>query len=269
MKKKIFIIIFNLACGCYLFANDESQAIYIKRSILSGVNYFLPEFLRIDKEKSFINTSITYDSLASKKLDYHISLRLKLPELIITKTKKSHTPKTKTTNKTHYNTKIKEFKFKLRPYIRVRKSKLTAFLGAFATYEIKDYFNYSISNSFYYYPFDNNWSESISFSISKGKYSTSLSFSTDKTTYDTISYTYGVYRQIVNNSKMNINTGYEISGNTDSNPVCYSHKLFVKYRHTLFNSKRAFIDITPYLLYSKSYDYELKPALSASINYKF
>jgi hypothetical protein len=253
MKKLIFLVI-----SIPILAKETTYvSTEIKKSIISNINYFLPDFLRIDKEKSFINSSITYDSLTNS-LDAHLSVRLKLPEIIIKKTKIES-----------QNFKEKNLKIKIRPFLRVKKFKLKAFLGFFISYEEKNDISKGISNNFYYYPFDNFYSENISAVLSKNNNSFSLNFNTDKDIFPLITYNSGIYHLFINREKELLNSGFEIGGQTHQYPVIYWYKLFIKYRHIMFNTKRAFFDITPYLLYSKEYDFKLKPAISMSINYKF
>jgi len=253
MKKFIFFVIIPT----FILAETT---IVVKKSIISGVNYFLPDFLRIDKEKSLIKTSLSYDTL-SHDLNAHLSVRLRLPELIIKKTKSITT----------YNNKSQEksLQIKLRPYLRLKSGKIKAFMGFHINYKDSQEIFKGVSNNFYYYPFENYWEESLSFLVSYKNNSTSLTFSTNSDDVPTISYTYGIYHIFISKKHELLNSGLEFSGETHQYPVIYSYKLFLKYRHTLFHTKRMFYDITPYLLYSKEYDFKLKPALNVSIYYEF
>jgi hypothetical protein len=63
--------------------------------------------------------------------------------------------------------------------------------------------------------------------------------------------------------------GYTLGGNTGDNPFIYYHKLYFNFRKALFNRKYIFLEVTPYILISKNYNYKIKPAIASSINIKF
>jgi len=258
MKRVIFIITIIFIP---IVAKEITQVSKeIKRNIITNVNYFLPDFLRIDKEKSFITTGFSYDSL-NNTIKPKVSVRLKLPEFVFTKVKLYSSDKN--------ITKEKKLKIKIRPYIRVRKFQLKAFLGFIVTYKEIFYLLKGISNNFYYYPFDNYFTNTFKILFKQKKNSLLFEFNTDTDLFPRFSYKSGIYH-LINVKENKITTyGLEAGGESEQYPVLYWYKLFYKYRHTLFNSKMAYFDITPYLYYSKEYNFTIKPAINISVTYKF
>ena len=60
-----------------------------------------------------------------------------------------------------------------------------------------------------------------------------------------------------------------LSGNTSQNPFIYSYKLSTSYRFSIMNKKYFYLNINPYILIAKNYNFKIKPALKISINYNF
>jgi hypothetical protein len=268
MKKFIlFVIIVNLFAGSINDTNSTHKIIVgYKKNFIDKINYFIPDFLKISTETSFVNIRIYEDTLTQKTPSASVGINIKLPEIFV--------KKIKTKNKNVNNAKKKEYSsiiFKLRPFIRIKKHRIFFFQNIIE-YK-KTYLNneFGISNKINYYPFENYWEENINFAYFKhlkNIFGANLNISTDKENFPTKYYSLNF--SVSNFKRKFISSyGYEIGGNTDNNPFIYYHKLFINFRKTLFNKKYIYLELMPYFLISKDYDFKLKPAVSSSINIKF
>lgn len=276
MKKFIlFIIIINLSFATdkivYKKTKTEQNTLYetlisIKKGLISNVNFFIPDYLKINPKESFFHFKISYDSLNSK-VSTSLSLHLKLPGLkfshIIVKNK---TTKQKNLKKQNPQTKSLYTSLTIRPYLRIRDSKLKFFIKNSFLIQKTYYLTYAFNQQFYYYPFDNYWEEYSIVIIKKNPYTFNTTVSRTKND-SFFTYTSGIYKSFIYNKRLYV-LGYSFTGYTDRAPFCYSHKLNLVFRH-IIRSKRIYIEFEPYLLYSKTYDYHLKEAVNISLNYKF
>jgi hypothetical protein len=266
MKKFIlFVIIINLFAADVKKNSSHKIIVGYKKSFIDKINYFIPEFLKISRETSFAHIKMCYDSLTQKTPSASIGINIKLPELYIKKIKQ----KSKQENKKIIQS--SSVTFKIRPFIRLKSNKIF-FLQNIIEYE-KKYLNneYGIANKINFYPFDNYFEESINFAYFKHlkhTYGIKLNISTDK--YDFPTKYYSLNFSISNLKQKNITSyGYTTGGETKKNPLIYYHKIYIDLRKSLFNKKYIFLDITPYILISKDYNYKIKPAVSSSVNIKF
>jgi hypothetical protein len=268
MKKLIlFVIIINLFAGSVKNINSTHKIIVgYKKNFIDKINYFIPDFLKISTETSFVNLKIYEDTLTQKTPSASININIKLPELYV-KTIKSKSQKTN--NK--QNIENSSFTFKIKPFIRLKKDKIF-FLQNIIEYK-KNYSDneFGISNKINFYPIDNYYEESINFAYFKHlkhTYGINLNLSTNKNDFPTKYYSLNfsmshLFKKFIRSF------GYTIGGDTSNNPTIYYHKIYFTFRHTLFNKKYIFMELTPYILFSKDYNYQIKAAVSSSINVKF
>jgi uncharacterized protein YeeX (DUF496 family) len=266
MKKFILllVIIINLLANNINDKNSTHKIIIgYKTNFIDRINYFIPDFLKISTEKSFINIKLYEDTLIQKTPSASIGINIKLPEFFVKKTsKKSKNNKITTTSTTT---------IKLRPMLRLRKKRIF-FLQNIIEYK-KNYLNneYGVANTINYYPIEGYYEESINFAYFKHlkyTYGTNLNISTNKDDFPQKNYSLNF--SISNLKKKYITSfGYTIGGSSTENPFIYYHKTYINFRKALFNKKYIFLDITPYILFSKDYHYKLKPAIYSSINIKF
>jgi hypothetical protein len=268
MKKFIFfIIIINLFANSVKDINSTDKIIVgYKKNFIDKINYFIPDFLKISTETSFVNIRVYEDTLTQKTPSASIGINIKLPEIFV--------KKIKTKNKNVNNTKKKEYSsiiFKLRPFIRIKKHRIFFFQNIIEYKKI--YFNneFGISNKINYYPFESYWEENVNFAYFKHlkhTFGVNLNIYTDKedfpTKYYSLNFSLSHFK-----TKIISSFGYEIGGSSSDNPFIYYHKLFINFRKTLFNKKYIYLELMPYVLISKDYNFKLKPAVSSSINIKF
>ncbi|GAB6074412.1 hypothetical protein [Nautilia lithotrophica] len=270
MKKLIIlIIIFNFLTASektlYKHTKIENNTIEeiligFKKDFISKINYIIPAYLNINPEKSFFNLSAEYSTL-SHKTDVSFSLHLRLPSFKIEKKTEPRDAKKQISEN------FTSVKFKIRPYIRLKKGKIKTFLSNSFTIEKHGEFNLTFLQKFDYY-LNSYWEESTQFSINKNQKTSTLTISTNKDEKNNLFYTLGFYRHTPFYKKIFI-LGYELSGEKNRSPFFYSHTWFISYRQNLFHTKRVYYEIKPFILYSKAYNFKLKEAVELSIHYKF
>jgi len=242
MKRVIFFIILSevlLALNIFVERNKNS---------------IIPYYLRLGSNETLINLSLSYDTLTHEvSTSAHLHLYIKLFEKEEKKTKKT------SKNQTLYEY---QYKFRLglksrneKPAIELKNSwkitfnkftfyeEITPFIPAF--YQEKTTLEYKLhrkvlffNKSFIYKKKGMNYSFGINF------FKLSLPTSVKTITFS-------------------------INGNTATYPLCYSYKISTSYRFSLFKKKYFYLNINPYILSSKDYDYKIKPAINFSINYDF
>ena len=267
MKKviiAIIIIIMNLFADNTLLIKKEKKnntlyktLITVKNNLIENVNILMPNYLKIDPKTSFITSSLSYDTL-EKKTDFSISLHLKLPGIKLSKIK---TIFLKNKPSTTY---IKSIT--IRPYIRLKSAQIKTYLKASLILEKKSSSIYAFNQHIYFYPFDNFWEEESVFIFKHTPYTLNLSVLTNKD-IDYYDYHIGIHKLLNFNKKLFV-IGFESSGKSNEKPVFISHILSFTYRQQI-RSKRVYLEIKPYILYSKNYDYKLKEALYLDLTYKF
>jgi len=245
----------------YAINNSTKTTIGIRKSFIDKVNYFIPNFLKISSETSFFHIKIYEDTLTQKKPNASIGINIKLPELYISKIK------SKKQTKNNYSS----FTFKIRPYIRVKKNNIFFLQNII---EFKKFYldnEYGISNKINFFPFDNYLEENINFGYFKHlkhTYGINLNISSNNKDFHTKHYSLN-FSLSKFKKKFISSFGYEIGGDTNNHPFIHYQKTYTNFRIALFNKKFIFLDLTPYLLYSKEYDFKIKFALSTSLNIKF
>jgi hypothetical protein len=237
-----------------------------KKDIIDTVNYFTPNFLQISKETSSVKLKIYFDTLKQKNVKYSLNAHLKLPEFFLTKKK---TKPKKIKNQETVQTNI--FNIKIRPIFKFKPERFFFFQNII---EYKTLFlnnKIGVANKINYYPFDNYYEESITFAYFitlKKTYSTSLNISTNKDVLPTKYYSLNFSVSKLQNQLIG-SYGYTLGGSTDKNPFIYYHKIFLNIRKSLFHKKYLFVDIMPYILISKDYNFKIETALYSSLNVEF
>ncbi len=236
-----------------------NEEIILRKWIINKINSVLPNYLQAEPKENMVNFSLQYDTRI-KKATSHLNLRLIFPS-IEGKYQKSTATKTKT------------FKIKLIPMLLVHKRKPCPTFKASLTFQNEALLrNFTFNESFYYYTVFTEYKEvtTLTFNrfinIDNLTYKISKTYrSTDKTNmfYYTGIYYYTDFFKFVRIY------GYEMGGERKKDPFIYWHKLFFTYRKILFNRRYIFLDVTPYLYYSKEYGYHPKFFISTSLNVKF
>jgi hypothetical protein len=249
-----------------IIAPTHKTMVGYKKNIIDKVNYFTPDFLQISKETSFVNVKVYFDSLKKEKISASTNVRIKLPEFFLTR-KKTKPKKIKNTTANE----ISSFTLKIRPFIKLKKEKFF-FLQNILEYKIK-YLNneFGVSNKINYYPFDSSYEESLNIAYFKHLnhiYGSKFNISTNKDDFPVKQYSINFFISKFKNKILGA-YGYNIGGSTDKKPVIYYHKFFIDFRRTLFNKKYIFLEVIPYILISKEYNYNIKPAVYSSLNIKF
>jgi len=272
--KKIFLIIFIFSV---LSANNniiikqkvkeinntiiQEQVEVFKNWIIKNFNTLTPDFLNISPQDSIFKLKISYDSQIHK-----IKTNLKA-KLILPSYEKKYTKIKLATGNT------KQINFKITPLIRIYKALLTPIIKSSFTYKNDFLIKEMVFNeTFYYYFIFNEYKEITSLAFKRFLTFKNLMFKISKTYYSTqksnLFYTFGLYFYTYN--EKHITTyGFELSGERKKLPFIYSYKLFLTYRHILFNRKFVYIDITPYLQASKDWEYTIKPFFNISFNINF
>ncbi|ACM93697.1 hypothetical protein NAMH_0366 [Nautilia profundicola AmH] len=272
MKKFIIlIIIFNFLTASEKIIYKHTKTtqngidellISIKKDFISKINYLFPEYLNINPEKSFVNLSSNYTTL-SHKVTTSLTLHLRLPSFKIEKIKSPYNIKNNV-KKTEPSTQLT---YKFRPYIRLKDKKIKVFFSNAFMIKKNSYFNFTFLQKFDYY-LDSYWEESTQFSINKKQKTSTLSITTNRYQKHNLFYTLGFYNHFYFYKKLYI-IGYELNGEKNKTPFISAHTVFISYRQNIFDTKRLYYEIKPYLLYSKTYNFKLKGVLDLSINYKF
>jgi hypothetical protein len=275
MKKFVlFIIIVNLSFAggniVYKKTKTGGNTLYetlvsVKKGLIGNVNFFIPDYLKINPEESFFYFNITYNSL-SRKLSESVSLHLKLPGLNFSRIVIKNSPVKQKNGSSGIKNKTVSTSFTIRPYISIGSSKPEFFIKNSFLIQKKSRFTYAFNQQLYYYPFKHGWEEDSVFIVKKKPLTLNISVSRNNSA-SFFTYTAGIYRSFIYKKRLYI-LGYSFTGYTDTAPFCYTHKLSLVFRHTL-KSKKVYVELQPYLLYSKIYGYHLKEAINISLNYKF
>ena len=263
MKKLILttVIIINLLSAKeIILKKDKNSEILINSSVIDRITSIIPDYLKPVPEKYLFKASLNYDSLYDKKPKFNLSVNLKFPALIILNKKTNLQKNPKKSSST------KSFLIKIRPYFKIRNKKLDPYLSNTLSYKYKSKKLFSVSNRFNFYS-SSFWEEEIIFLIKKD-FTYRLSFSTDKDILYSYNYSFGIYKAQIFYKKL-INYGLTTGGNNQKDPFIYYYKLFLNYRHSLFGKRYIYGEISPYLLFSKEFDFYLKPAIYMGLTVKF
>jgi hypothetical protein len=235
------------------------EELILRKWLINKINSVLPDYLQAEPKENMINFSLKYDT-RKKKLTSNLNLRLIFPSLE-GKYQKSTETKTKT------------IKLKLIPILLMHRQKPCPTLKASFTFQNRALLkNLTFNETLYYYTVFTEYKEISTVTLDKFIAIDNLTFkiskiylSTDKTN---LYYYAGLYYYTDFFKFVRI-YGYEMGGERKKLPFIYWQKLFFTYRKILFNKRYIFFDFTPYLYYSKEYDYKPKFFVSTSLNLKF
>ena len=241
MKKILFFIILSEV----LFALN----IVVERN----KNSILPYYLRLGSTESLLSISVKYDTLSHKispSAKAHIYIRLY--------------SKTKQKIKQIKNSEIKKtYEIKSKLGLKLRDK--------IPSVELKNSFKYTYKKLIFYEevriyaPFYYKESTTLEFNNQNKLFYITKTYEKDQ---DGINYSLGIdFYKIFTKFVKTVN--FEINGNTQLKPIFYSYTFSTSYRFALFNKKYFYLNINPYVLISKQYNFKLKPAFSISINYDF
>ena len=242
MKKLIFFIILSEV----LF----SLTISIERN----KNSIIPYYLRLGSNETLLSLSARYDTLTHKS-SFLANLHLYIKLFSKTNTKKI---KHKNKNKTFL------YQYKSRLGIKTINKKLS--LEFKNSYKIK-------YNKFTFYeeispaiPFFVHESTTLEYKYNDKMFFLNKSFTYKKAGMD---YSFGINFYKLFLPKFVRTITFSLNGNTSTNPFIYSYEISTSYRFSILHKKYLFLNINPYILISKAYDFKIKPAIKLSLNYNF
>jgi len=241
MKKIIFFIILSEVLFCLNIERNK--------------NSIIPHFLRLDTNETLLTLKTSYDTLTHKtSFSAHLHLYIRLFSKKITKTKNFN-------NNTQKH--IYTYQYKSKLGIRLRNK--------VPSVEYKNSFKFSFKNFIFYEEITPAvpvyYNENTTFEYIKNN---KVFFITKSFTYNVkgMDYSFGInFYKIL--PKIVKTLTFSLNGNTSQRPFIYSYKLSTSYRLTLFKKKYFYMNINPYILCSKEYNFHIKPAINLSINYDF
>jgi len=247
--KKIFIICVILSE--LMFA--------LKPTIERNKNSIIPSFLRLNSNQTLITLKTSYDSLTHKtSVSAHLHLYIRLFSKEINSSKPRNNQ-----NKSHSHS-FYQYQYKTKLGLRIKQKK--------PLIELKNSFKLSFKNLVFYeaitpaIPISCTENTTLQYRINNKVFFFNKSFTYKK---KGMSYSLGIEFYKFYLPKFIKTITFSINGNTSLKPLFYSYKLSTSYRYSLMHKKYFYLDINPYILISKQYNYKLKPAISISINYNF
>jgi len=237
--------------------------------LINTYNNIMPSFLQVTPKENFFHYAYYYD-IKNKKSSQSLSINVILPSFEKT-VKKTSLGKLKT------KTKSKTYTFRVVPFLTMYKSSPALVIKSSFSFEVENIVkqlskNFAFSETVYYYAPKNDYKEISQISLKRFVTINNLMFKATKTIYSsdpkTIQYSFATY--FYNDYFKYIKVyGLTTSGSTDEHPFIYSYKLFFTYSHILFNQKVFYITFSPYLLWSKEYNYHMKKFADISLHVKF
>jgi hypothetical protein len=273
MKKIILVILSTIlfASNTIVLKKKEKETnntaikeeVLLRKWIIDRLNAIMPEYLQAEPSESMFFVSFGYD-FHSKKLFSKLNTKLVFPALESEYSKSTFT-------KTNIKTKI--IKFKLLPILHIYKQLPCLTLKGSITLQSNSLLkNIVLNETIYYYTTYTEYKEITTLTYKKFIEINNLSFKASKTYKSTdkanINYLFGLYYYTDFYKFIRI-YGFETGGERKKDPfICY-YKLFFTYRHILFNKRYIFLELTPYILVSKEFNFSPKIFASASFNVKF
>ncbi len=242
MKKIIFFIILSEV----LF----SLTLMVERN----KNSIIPYNLRLGSNETLLNFSASYDTLTHKSdISANLHLYIKLYS-------KEKTENIKNKNKT----KTLFYQYKSGLGIKTINKKLSL--------EFKNSFKLKYKKFILYeefrpaIPFFFHESTTLEY-----KYNDKMFFLNKSFTYKTagMNYSLGINFYKLFLPKFVRTITFSLNGNTSTPPLIYYYKISTSYRFSLMHKKYFFLNINPYILISKTYNFKIKPAIKFSLNYDF
>jgi len=249
---------------------NDTTVISVRKVIIDSFNSFMPSYLQVQPKENFLDVALTYD-LLHNSLKTSVKVRVILPsvERSVTKIKEN----------SDYTETKKTYTFKISPLLRIYKSTPTLVIRPSFTYTetIENFFStiskdFSFNETFYYYTGHNEFKEVTTLKFNKVITIKNLTFKASKTIYSydrhNIYYNAGFYYYDTYSKFIRV-YGLTADGNTPLKPFFQSYKLFFTYRMKLFNKNYLYAEITPYLLFSKDWNFKGKFYATSSIHLKF
>ncbi|NPA88007.1 hypothetical protein [Caminibacter pacificus] len=237
------------------------EEFFIRKWLIDKYNAIVPSFLEGEPKENMLNFTVGYDTKNNKPYS-KLKINILLPQIERKFSKQSlKTAKTST------------IKVKLLPILQIYKRVPTLTIKWSLTYKQDSLTNqFKFNESIYYYTTFTEYKEITTISVQKFIAIENLLFLIQKSYYSTdktnMYYKTGIY-YYTDFYKFIRTYGYEMGGEREKLPFIYWYKLFFTYRHILFDRRYLFMEFTPYLYYSKEYDFHPKLFLNVSFNVKF
>jgi len=236
-----------------------NEEIILRKWLIDKLNAIMPEYLQAELKENMFSFSTGYDTY-SKKNYSKLNLRMFFPS-IEGKYSKSTPTKTRTV------------KIKLLPILQIYKRLPCLTLKGSLTIKNETLLKYfTFNETVYYYTTFTEYKEITTLTFNRFVDINNLTFKISKTYLSTdksnMSYVFGLYYYTDFYKFIRI-YGYEAGGERKKDPFIYYYKFFFTYRHILFNKRYIFLELTPYLLVSKEFNFNPKLFASASFNVKF
>jgi len=271
MKKGVILLLFT-----YLFASNTvvlskkeketnttiiQEETFIRKWLIDKYNAIVPQFLEGEPKENMLKFSVGYDT-KDKKIYSRLRVRILLPEL-----------EKKYSKQSINRLKTKTIKLKLLPIIQIHKGLPDITVKFSFSYKKESIANeFQFNESIYLYAFHTEYKEITTATVTKFVSINNLMFKIQKTYHsidkNNIKYKAGLY-YYTDLYDFVRSYGFESGGEKIAKPFFYWHKLFFTYRHILFNRRYLYLEFTPYLYYSKEFNYRLKFFINTSLNVKF
>jgi hypothetical protein len=247
----------------------ETETFILKKFILDTYNSIMPDYLQVEPKENFFHYKLTYDP---QKQQWQSQLKVNVILPSFEKTVK----KSKITK---ISTKTKTYTFKIVPFLTMYDEQPSLVIKpSFSyTYSFNNLINlltntFAFSESFYYYIPSSDYKEVSQIILKKLFTLDNLFFKATKKYLSkeptNLYYSFSVYIYNKQNKYIKI-YGIQTDGERKKDPFIYSYKLFFTYRHILFNKKYFYVDLSPYYMWSKEWNYNAKFFVTTSINLKF
>ena len=246
MKKKLIFIILSELLSALTISVERNK------------NSVIPYYLRLGSNETLITLTSSYDTLSHKaSISTHLHLYIKLFE----KEKNIKKYKNPKSEKKSYQYK---YNYKSRLGLRLKNKKPSLSLKNSLKITFNDFTFYEeITPSI---PAFYTESTTLEYKINNKVLFFNKSF-----TYKSagMGYSLGInfYKLLL--PKFVNSITFSANGNTSIRPILYSYNISTSYRFTLMNKKYLYLNINPYILISKDYDFKIKPAIKFSLNYDF
>jgi len=225
-------------------------------SVERNKNSIIPYYLRLGSNETLITFKTSFNTLThSKSVSAHLHLYLKLFSKETNSITNSNTKNKKNTFSYQYKTSLGLTSRDKKPSLQLKNS-LKLNVKNFTLYEeitpaIPAFYKESTTLQF--------------------KHKNKIFFITKSFIYKTkgMNYSFGIdFYKILLPKFVKIIT-FSINGNTSIKPLFYSYTVSTSYRFSLMHKKYFYLNLNPYILISKDYNFKIKPAVKFSLNYDF
>ena len=222
-------------------------------SIERNKNSIIPYYLKLGNNETLLSISNNYDTLTHKysiSANLHLYIKLFSKEKIIKKQKK--------------NLNLHYYQFKSSLGIRLIHKKPAIELKNSYKLHYKNFILYeSITPSIPIF-----YKEKTIFQYKRNNkiFFIDKSFIYKKSGMD---YSFGINIYKLYLPKFVRTVTFSLNGNTSIKPFIYSYSISTSYRFSIMHKKDFYLNINPYILISKNYNFKIKPAAKLSLNYDF